>query len=62
MPKLRILTFTRYNLDPMVAYTSNIKTYQYLTPKLVKSIFNSPYFCQLKEIHLINTNIDDRQL
>lgn len=32
---------------------------QYLTHKLLKTIFNNPYLTQLEELNLVGTNIDD---
>jgi len=62
MNQLEVLTFTNYHFDrstPIsIPTTYNIP--QYLTPKLLRTIFKSTYLPQLRELNLINTNIDDR--
>lgn len=61
MPKLRVLSFGEYHFDGShPAYSANASYQQFLTPKLLKSIFSSTYFGQLRELNLIGTNIDDR--
>jgi hypothetical protein len=62
MSKLQVLTFNKYHFDRSTPI-SIPKTYnspQYLTPKLLRTIFKSAYLPQLRELNLIKTNIDDR--
>jgi hypothetical protein len=63
MPKLRVLSFGNHHLDPaQPTFILDAPNHQFLTHKLLKTIFNNAYLGELEELNLIGTNIDDNFL
>lgn len=62
MPYLQQLTFRKHHFDKFSPSLGNLRGEhtQFVSRKMIESIMKSSYFLQLRELHLIGVNLDDR--